>query len=575
MELESKISSAAGTGRADILFKNVHVVNVFTGEILLLDVAVKDGHFCGFGGFEAERAVDLEKMYMVPGLIDAHVHIESAMVIPERFAEAVLPCGTTTCIADPHEIANVAGIDGIQYMIDSAENTLMNICFAMPSCVPATSMETAGACLGPAETGGMIQHPRIVALAEMMNYPGVIFQDHDVLEKVKLARAAGKPVDGHAPGLAGRDLYAYTAAGILSDHECTTAAEALEKLRLGMHIMIREGTCARNFDALRPVVNKDTWSRIMWCTDDRHPADILHQGHVDHIIRKAVSSGIDPVQAIRMGTLNPARYFHIHDAGAVAPGRRADFILTEDPAAFQIDQVWCGGVLAAENGRYCGGEKNGAFTHTPPQVMHVDVADFDFAIPARPGSIRVIGVVPDQVVTESLVALPTEAGGLVVADPARDIAKVVVVERYSGRAKTGKGFVKGLGLLEGAVASSVAHDSHNIIAAGATDRDMQAAVQKVVEMKGGMAVARDGAITASLPLPVAGLMSDRPLAAVYDRMDTVIAAAHALGSTLEDPFMALGFLALPVIPALKITDRGLVDVEAFQVVDLFVEKGAV
>ncbi|MFO7753705.1 MAG: adenine deaminase [Desulfobacteraceae bacterium] len=557
--------------QVDILFVNARVVDVFTGRILLRDVAVKDGLFTGFGPYPAQETIDLENRYMVPGLLDAHVHIESSMVPPARFAESVLACGTTTCIADPHEIANVAGLDGIRYMIDAARNLLMNIRFALPSCVPATHMETAGASITAKDMEEIIQHPRIAALGEMMNFPGVISRDPEILARTALALKAGKPVDGHAPGLTGEDLNAYVRAGISTDHECTKPEEALEKMACGMRIMVREGTCAKNLDDLFSVINENTVSRMMWCTDDRHPEEILNQGHVDHIIRRAAGKGLDPVQAVRMASINCADHFHLSDVGAIAPGRRADFIVTGSLENFRPDMVYAGGVLAARNGEYCAGDTE-ASPAAPLEVMNINSRDIDLGIPARSGKIRVIDLVPDQVITGTAILEPALQNGFAVCDPGRDISKIAVIERYTGKAGTGKGFVRGLGLSKGAVASSVAHDSHNIVTAGTSDRDMIRAAEEVVRMKGGFAVAVDGEIAAKLPLEIAGLMTDLPMEVVNERMKSVNMAVQGLGCGLNDPFMALGFLALPVIPELKITDRGLVDVNRFEIVDLFTEE---
>jgi adenine deaminase len=471
--------------------------------------------------------------------------------------------------ADPHEIANVLGAAGIDYMLRSAEDQPMECLFALPSCVPATDMETAGARLGAGDLEAFMDHPRIVALAEMMNFPGVIFTDADVMAKLAMARNHRRPMDGHAPGLTGRRLFAYTAAGIASDHECTHAEEALEKLELGMHIMVREGTCARNLDALFPVINEDTWPRMMWCTDDRHPHDLLDEGHVDAVIRRAVAKGLDPVTAIRMGTINPADYFGLKDAGAIAPGRRADLVVFSDLADIRAERVFSMGRLVAENGRLLPEVPRPAPVAAPP-CMNLDPRALDFSIRAAGQRMRVIRAVADQVVTGCEIMDAAEKDGAAVADVTRDVIKLAVVERYSGQARIGKGFVTGLGLKRGAIASSVAHDSHNIIVAGAADVDMQAAVTAVVEMGGGLAAVADGKILAALPLPIAGLMSDQPMETVRRQLDEIIAAARALGTKLADPFMTLGFLALPVIPELKLTDKGLVDVNGFEMVPLFV-----
>jgi adenine deaminase len=559
---------------ADVLFLNAKVINVFTEEIIEQHVAVKNGLFLGFCKkidelYTAKEAIDLEGKYMAPGLIDAHVHIESSMTTPENFAKAIMPCGTTTCIADPHEIANVAGLKGVEYMIDSAKMTLMNILFALPSCVPATHMETSGSSLDAGKLAKLMDHPGVVALGEMMTYKEVISQDPYIMAKIKLAKEARKPIDGHAPNVSDKDLFAYTGAGILSDHECTNAPEAMEKLRLGMHIMVREGTCAKNLDDLFPAINEKTYPRMMWCTDDKHPEEILAQGHVDHIVRKAIKKGLDPVRAIRMGSINAADYFNIKDAGAIAPGRRADFIVTEDLKEFKIDRVFVKGIPVENENSLKNDEKKLPY----PKIMNIAKDKVDFSISARgneKSKIRVIEAIPDQVLTNEKICSPLLENGFLVSDTVRDIIKIVVVERYSGNAGTGKGFVTGLNIKKGAVASSVAHDSHNIMVIGANDNDMKTAFEKIVDMKGGFAVAIDGEILESLSLPVAGLMSDQNLNEVDEQMRKIIGAARSLGTDLDDLFMAIGFLGLAVIPQLKITDHGIVDVSKFKIVGLFV-----
>ena len=568
MNLHDVIQTARGGKKTDLLLKNARMVNVFSGRIEPADIALSNGLIVGFGNHDARETVDLAGRYVAPGFIDGHVHIESSMASVAEFARAVLPCGTTTVAADPHEIANVLGAEGIRYMLDSADGLPVNILFSLPSCVPATEMETAGARLDAAELEPFMEEGRIIALAEMMNYPGVLHGDPDVLAKIELARTYRKPVDGHAPGLTGPDLHAYLAAGIASDHECTTAEEAREKLAAGMMIMVREGTCAQNLETLFPAITERNYSRMMWCTDDRHPHDILGGGHVDHIIRKAIGLGLDPIRAIQMATLHPARYFGIRHAGAIAPGYRADLVVFSDLNEPRPEQVYCHGLLAAEAGALSGSLRWPA-PPPAPNSMNLRPADVDFSIPARGRRLWVIEAVPGQVVTGRAIMDATVSDGMAVADIDRDLLKIAVVERYTGKANTGKGFVTGMGLKAGALAASVAHDSHNIIVVGTNDDDMKAALTAVVDMGGGFAVARDRSVQDELPLPIAGLMSDLPMRMVRDQLDRLIQAARNLGSPLSDPFMTLGFLALPVIPALKITDKGLVDVERFEIVSLF------
>jgi len=435
--------------------------------------------------------------------------------------------------------------------------------------VPATNMETAGARLVAADLEPFFQDPRIVALGEMMNYPGVLNGDPEVLEKIDAARRHGRPVDGHAPGLSGKDLAVYVAAGISSDHECTAAAEALEKLATGMHIMIREGTGARNLAALLPVVTERNARRLMWCTDDRHPHDLLEEGHIDSIVAAAIRGGVDPVTAIRMATLNPAERFGLTHLGAVAPGRQADLVVFSDPSRLRIEAVYVRGELVARGGRLVDGIGIPPSLPTPPS-MNVRLEGLDFGLAAAGRRLRVIDLIPDQILTrQSTESAPVEDGRLV-SDPSRDLLKIAVLERHSGSGRIGLGVVRGFGLRQGALASSVAHDSHNIVVVGVTDADMRAAVAEVAAMGGGIAVAAGDRIVARLPLPVAGLMSLEPVQAVSAAMDRLVQAAHEMGSALKDPFMTLSFLALPVIPELKITDRGLVDVLQFRHVGLFV-----
>jgi adenine deaminase len=430
-------------------------------------------------------------------------------------------------------------------------------------------METSGAVINADDLKTLMGNERIVALAEMMNFPGVIHGDPEVLAKIETARQHRKPIDGHAPGLSGQDLYAYLAAGVRSDHECTTAHEAQEKLRAGMHIMIRQGTGARNLKELLPIVNDKTVRRVMMCTDDRHPHDLLEDGHIDAIIREAIGLGLDPVMAIQMVTVNAAEYFRLDHLGAVAPGRQADFMVFADLSSPIIEQVYYRGFRVAENGEM----RPEIETPQPIAVkpsMNVKLKKIDFSIPAESKQIRVIDIVPDQIVTQQGIEDAMLSDGLAVSDPSRDLLKIAVVERHKGTGNVGKAFLRGLGLKRGALASSVAHDSHNIIVVGTTDADMKTALEAVVEMGGGLAAVLDSIPVATLPLPIAGLMSLDPVPKIRQQMDRLIAVSHELGSTLNDPFMTLSFLALPVIPELKITDIGLIDVNLFKVVPLFV-----
>jgi len=562
------MQAAHGKNPCDLLLANARIVDVFSGEIAAGSVSVTGGRIVGIGEYPARVTVDLGGRFVAPGFIDAHVHIESAMTCVAEFARAVAVRGTTAVVADPHEIANVLGADGLRYMLDSAIGQPINVFYTLPSCVPATDMETAGARLSAADLEPFFQDPAIVALGEMMNYPGVLNGDPEVFRKIAAARRHGKPIDGHAPGLSGKDLAAYIAAGISSDHECTTATEALEKPAAGMQIMIRQGTGARNLDALLPIVTERNARRLMWCTDDRHPRDLLEEGHIDSMVAAAVRGGVDPVTAIRMATLNPAERFGLAHLGAVAPGRQADLVVFSDPSRLLVEEVYVRGELVASGGRLVAETVPRAGRPAPP-AMNVRLEDLDFGLAAAGQQVRVIELVPDQILTRQSIESAPVAGHRLVSDPGRDLLKIAVVERHRGSGRIGRGMVRGFGLRRGALASSVAHDSHNIVVVGVTDADMAAAVGEVVAMGGGIAAAAGGRTAARLPLPVAGLMSLEPVQAVSAAMDRLVRAAHELGSALKDPFMTLSFLALPVIPELKITDRGLVDVLQFRHVDLF------
>jgi adenine deaminase len=565
------IEAARGDRPVDLLLRNARLVNVFLGMVVETNIAVSAGYVVGFGTYDALTTVDLQGRYAAPGFIDAHVHIESALVAPAEFARAVVARGTTAVVADPHEIANVLGTAGIDYMLAASDGLPVRFYFTLPSCVPATEMESSGARL----TADMLQpymgNTRIVGLAEMMNFPGVIHADGEVLDKIAAMRAAAKPVDGHAPGLTGRGLSAYLAAGIASDHECTSAREALEKLAAGMHIMVREGTGARNLDDLLPAIAPRHARRMMWCSDDRHAHDLLGEGHIDAMVRRAVRAGLDPMTAIQMATLNPADYFRLDEIGALAPGRRADLVVLDDLNDPVVRQVYCAGRLTAAEGRLV----DSVAAALPPAAavaLNVPLTHIDFAVPVRGRRVRVIETVPGQIVTRNAVDDACILAGRAVADPPRDLLKVAVVERHHGTGRTGIGFIRGFGLTHGALAATVAHDSHNIIVVGAGDADMHAAVAALTEMGGGLVAVEGGQVTARLALPIAGLMSDRSMEWVCAGLEDLLAAARRMGSTLPDPFMTLSFMALPVIPALKITDKGLVDVEGFKIVSLFVDE---
>lgn len=569
-KLKLLIDVAAGRRPADLLLENARLVNVFTGRVEQASIAIVAGRVASLAGGQARRKIDLDNRFVAPGLIDSHVHLESSLTCPAEYARAVVPRGTAAVIADPHEIANVLGLEGINYMLKASEGLPLGVYLTMPSCVPATSMETAGARLEAGEIAALLEHPRVVALAEMMNFPGVIATADDVLAKLEAAAASGKPIDGHAPGLAGKGLQAYLAAGITSDHECTTAAEAYEKLASGMHVMIRQGSAARNLDDLVGLIDERTCHRVMLCTDDRHPHHLVAEGHMDAVVRQAIARGTDPVTAVRLATFNPAEYFGLGHLGAVAPGRRADLVILDDLERFEVSRVFHGGRLVAAGGKMVE-EIDPGKAPLAPSPMKIDPGRLDFSIPARTRRVRVIQVKDGQIVTGSLVSEATVSEGRAVSDPGRDLLKLAVVERYSGNAGMGIGFVSGFGLKRGALASTVAHDSHNLIVVGADDGDMLLAARWLVENGGGLVAVGGGRVLAGLPLPLAGLMSTETLEKVCGCLDQLLEAARSLGCLLSDPFMSLSFLALPVIPELKLTDRGLVDVNLFKHVSLFAD----
>ena len=569
MHLPHLLAVARGDEPADLLLTNARLVNVLSGEVYKTGIAIAGGRIAGLGEDRpARRTIDLDKRFVAPGLIDAHVHIESSLVTPPEFARAVVPRGVTTVVTDPHEIGNVLGLPGIRFMLESSEGLPLDVLVNAPSCVPASRLETSGARLEAEDLQTLLDHPRLLGLAEVMNYPGVIEGDPGVL--AKLRAFAGRPVDGHCPGLQGRELDAYAAAGIGSDHECVTADEARAKLRAGLTVFLREASGARNLLDLLPAVSAATERRLCLCTDDRLPEDLLEEGSIDHLVRFAIRGGVDPVTAFRMATLNPAEHYGLHDRGAVAPGRRADLFVFSNLSAPRAEMVFRAGELVAEEGVLVAAlpPRNAA---SLPRSVRIDTSRLDFAIPATAGRVRVIGAVPDQLVTESLVLPATVRDGFAVADPSRDLLKIAVIERHHASGGLGLGFIRGVGLERGAIAGTVAHDHHNLVVVGADDRSMRTAALAVAEAGGGQAVAVGDEVVSLLPLPIAGLMSDRPIEEVARRARELRDAARQLGSRLREPFMALSFFALEVIPALKLTDQGLVDVERMRIVGLFVD----
>lgn len=573
--LAEKIRIASGEGMADLLIKNGRVVEVFSGQIEKKDVAIYEGTIVGFGDYQAREIIDVKGDFLCPGLIDGHVHVESSMVTIPEFARVVLPSGTTTVVIDPHEIANVMGLDGIRFMAHSAKGVPFNVFIMLPSCVPATPMETSGALLKANHLRPLFKESWAMGLAEMMNFPGVIFRDPEVLKKIEIAK--GRRIDGHAPLLSGKGLHAYLTAGIQSDHECTTLKEAKEKLKNGMWIMIREGTTARNLKDLLPLVTPKNSRRFLFVTDDRHPKELLEEGHINTMVEKAIRWGLDPILAIRMATLNTAEYFRLDQLGAIAPGYRADIVSFDHLGRFKIKKVFKDGVLVAENGKMVSrlAQAPLAGRKPPPSKGSIRIKAIKkeaFLLRSDQPLAKVIQLVPGQILTRKVMKKIPIRDGVAYPNIRGDILKIAVVERHQGTGNIGLGFVQGFGIKRGAIGSSVAHDSHNLVIVGANDGDLLKATMTMKAMGGGLVVVSDGEVLASLSLPIAGLMAEASVSQVNLRLTTLLHAAKSLGCKLPDPFMVLSFLSLPVIPELKITDKGLVDVNQFKIVPVFGEE---
>ena len=567
MKLSRLIKIARGEEPADLVIKGGQIVNVLSGEIYSADIALCGEVIAGVGDYSGPNELDARGKFITPGFIDGHMHIESSMVTVWEFAKTVMPHGTTTIMADPHELANVLGIEGIEYVLKTAKYQPLSVYVMLPSCVPATDLETSGARLKAVDLLPYMNHPWVLGLAEMMNYPGVVHQSEEVLEKLRIA--GGKIIDGHAPQLSGKDLNAYIAAGISNDHECTTVAEAREKMRLGMNIAVREGSVTRDLLALLPLIKPENAGRFFFCTDDRTPADLMTRGHIDSMIRMAIGAGLDPVLAIRLSTINPARYFGLPKVGAIAPGWFADLNVLTDLKACAVEKVFKRGHVVAEKGYLLGNKPMSGMIDVRNTVRIRPLGDSSFQIAAKSGRARVMELIPNQIITRQIFAEPKRDNGHVVSDTKNDVLKIAVIERHHGTGNIGLGLTKGFGLKSGAIASSVGHDAHNINVVGTNDADMRAAVEQIVKMHGGLAVADHGKILASVALPIAGLLSNKPLPDVRDELDAANSATRELGCAVPEPFMALSFMALSVIPELKLTDRGLVDVNQFKIVDLF------
>ena len=549
------IAAAAGREPADLVLKNATFVNVFSNELSNMDIAVTEGLIVGMGSYHGREEVDCTGKIVLPGFLDAHIHLESSLVSPTEFVKAVLPHGTTTVVTDPHEIANVMGTDGIEYMLQATENLPVDVRFMLPSCVPATPLDESGAILDYRAIDSFYDHPRVQGLAEMMNFVGAINGDEQTVEKIVAAQAHHKKIDGHAPDLVDNDLNAYIAAGVYSDHECHDLKDALAKLERGQFIMIREGTAARNLEALMPLLSGQYADRCMFCTDDKHPNDLLEKGHIDYIVKKAISLGADPITAVKVACHNAARYFLLNNRGGISPGYLADFVIIDNFRAFNIQQVYKKGVLMVDHGEVRGfpaPEIEPYLVERAHKTFHVAALTAEDFAEKRPRG--VIGMVDGEITT-------VDAGYSDRIDVDYDILKIAVVERHKNTHHIGIGYIQGYGLKSGAVATSISHDSHNIIVVGTSEADMAAAVNRVVELNGGIVVWDGEAPIAEVPLAIAGIMSDEPLVTVNEKLEHAKEVAHTLGVNPGiDPFMTLSFMALPVIPSLRITTRGVFDV---------------
>ncbi|MCQ2739885.1 MAG: adenine deaminase [bacterium] len=565
--LEKIITVARGLEAADLVIKNANLINVLSEEIYLCDIAITDGVVVGIGaGYHGKEEIDVNGAYVSPALIDGHVHIESSMMLPFEFAKAVVPCGTTTVVIDPHEISNVLGLHGISFMHEAVNNLPLNVYTMLPSCVPATPYETTGFDLNSYDLALLMDSKWVLGLAEMMNYSGLLNLDKTVLAKLDLAKSKGKKIDGHAPMLTGKDLCAYIASGVKSDHECTVAEEAIEKIRLGMYVMIREGTAAKDLDALIPVLKNNNTRKCIFVTDDRHPKDL--RVHINDMIRRAIAGGVDIIKAVQVGSLNTAEYFGLENQGAIAPGYKADMLIIPDINTFMPNIVIKDGKIVAKDGKLisCPEDYQSPAVRSSVNVHWIELEDFE--IKSDTNKVNTIEIIPHKLVTNFIVSEAKLENGYLQSNTDTDTLKIVVIERHRATGNIGKGFVKGFNLKSGAIASTVAHDSHNMIVVGTNDYDMYVAAVQLVKMQGGKVVVNNGEVISKLPLPIAGLMTDKDFDYVVSHCEELNSAVQGLGCTLDDAFMTMGFLALPVIPELKITDKGLFSTKAWDFVGI-------
>ena len=571
-ELQKRIQIARGAIPADLVLHNVQLVNVCSGECYPADVAVAHGRVVGVSapgeGYRGHEERDLEGRWLAPGLIDGHMHIESTMLVLSEFARIVTPRGVTVVVLDPHEFANVMGVAGIRYVLESGHDLPLTAYVTLSSCVPASSYESPYRVLMAEDLLPLLEDEHVLGLAEMMDTPGVLEGDEQVLAKIVATQCRGLVVDGHAPGLTGRDLCAYVTAGVMSDHECTTIEEARQRIRLGMWLMIREGSAARNMDTLLPLVKELHPPRVFFVTDDRDPQDLMTRGHIDSMVRRAIELGLDPVEAVRLASYNTAQYFRLYDRGAIAPNFVADLVVLDDLKMFKVESVYKEGKLVAQDGRLLVDAPTVTFTGVTGTVHIGNIDENDLRIPGKPGLIEVIGIEPGQITTRHLQEEASVRDGEIVADPDRDLLKLVVIERHHATGNVGLGIVKGFGLRKGALASSVAHDAHNLVIAGVNDDDILQAARVLEEMGGGFACVVDGEVRGKVPLPYGGLVSPLPATELVQQLHALEMTAAELGCTLEHPCMTLSFLSLSVIPSLKLTDQGLIDVESFRLVSL-------